>query len=53
MTSGVVALVIEANRYAALETGRYARLSPNAIKAILQYTALPARDEQAARRTTR
>ena len=39
VTSGVVALMIEANRYAAVETGLVNRLSPNAIKAILQFTA--------------
>jgi subtilisin family serine protease len=44
VTSGVVALMIEAKRYAGVESGEVARLSPNAIKAILQYTAyvLPA-----------
>ncbi len=46
VTSGVVALVIEANRYAVLETGRYYRLTPNTIKGILQYTAVRVGDEQ-------
>ena len=40
VTSGVVALMIEANRE------RYeAPLTPNAVKAILEYTALPVRGE--------
>ncbi len=39
VTSGVVALMIEANRHAAVEAGATARLSPNAIKAMLQFTA--------------
>ena len=40
VTSGVVALMVEANR------DRYdAPLTPNAVKAILEYTALPVRGE--------
>src|SRR5262249_7602140 len=39
VTSGVVALVIEANRQAVLQTGHAGHLTPNAIKAVLEYTA--------------
>jgi serine protease AprX len=42
VVSGTVALMIEANRSAFPA----APLAPNAVKAILQYTSLPARDEQ-------
>jgi len=42
VVSGTVALMIEANRSAFSA----APLSPNAVKAILQYTSLPVRDEQ-------
>ena len=42
VVSGTVALIIEANRGAFPN----APLSPNAVKAILQYTSLPVRDEQ-------
>ena len=42
VTSGVVALMVEANRE------RYdVRLTPNAVKAILEYSALPIRGEHA------
>ena len=44
VVSGVAALVIEANR-AALPTTRPA-LTPNTMKAILQYTAFTLHDEQ-------
>src|SRR5262249_7750080 len=39
VTSGVVALVIEANRQAVLQTAHSGHLTPNAIKAVLEYTA--------------
>ena len=42
VTSGVVALVLEANADAFYRD--HSALTPNAIKAILQYTALPMRD---------
>ncbi|HKH71731.1 MAG TPA: S8 family peptidase [Vicinamibacterales bacterium] len=42
VVSGTVALIVEANR-AAFPT---ASLRPNAVKGILQYTALPVRDER-------
>ena len=45
VTSGVVALMLEANRY----TNAYPQnpsLSPNAVKAMLHYTALGIRDEK-------
>ncbi|MBM3818462.1 MAG: hypothetical protein FJW14_05515 [Acidimicrobiia bacterium] len=38
VASGVVALMIEANR---LDEGASSRLTPNTVKAILQYTAIP------------
>ena len=43
VVSGTVALILEANR-TAFPSG--AGLTPNAVKAILQFTALPARDDQ-------
>jgi hypothetical protein len=42
VVSGTVALMVEANR----ATFANAPLAPNAVKGILQYTALPVRDEQ-------
>jgi serine protease AprX len=42
VTSGVVALVLEANETAV--NGSQAALTPNAVKAVLQYTALTMRD---------
>jgi serine protease AprX len=42
VVSGTVALIVEANRAAFAN----APLAPNAVKGILQYTALPVRDEQ-------
>jgi serine protease AprX len=41
VTSGVVALVIEANRK---DEGASSALTPNAVKALLQYTAIPVAD---------
>jgi serine protease AprX len=38
VASGVVALMIEANR---LDEGASSRLTPNTVKALLQYTAIP------------
>ena len=43
VVTGTVALVLEANRAAFPSAPR---LTPNAVKAILQFTALPARDDQ-------
>ena len=51
VASGAVALVIEANR-AANGYPRAPALTPNAVKALLQFTALPLHDELR-RRTTR
>ena len=48
VVSGTVALMIEANRSAFPA----APLAPNAVKAILQYTSLPVRDEQGVDATT-
>ncbi len=45
VTSGVAALVIEANRSAFPAYADRPGLTPNAIKAILQYTAVEVRDE--------
>jgi hypothetical protein len=45
VTSGVVALMLQANRAAAPLGVIRPRLTPNAIKAVLQFTALPMRDE--------
>src|SRR5688500_13765782 len=42
VATGVVALAVEANR---LDEGLPAPLTPNTIKAILQYTALPLQDD--------
>jgi serine protease AprX len=46
VVSGAVALVLEANRKAMQQNGYYghARLTPNAVKAILQYTAIVMKD---------
>ena len=41
VTTGVVAVMIEANRYAAARVGAFTRISPNTIKAALQFTAYP------------
>jgi serine protease AprX len=45
VTTGSVALVLEANRAASGYTAR-PRLTPNAVKAVLQYTAVGIRDDQ-------
>ena len=45
VTSGVVALMIDANRQ-----GHEAPLAPNAVKAILEYTALPLQNAIPSRR---
>lgn len=42
-TSGVIALLLEANRSAFPAAGRH--LPPNAVKAMLQYTAVPVADQ--------
>ena len=41
VASGVVALMIDANRR---DEGSYSKLTPNTVKAILQYTAIPVAD---------